>query len=378
MGPRVLVALSGGVDSAVAAELLIRADFEVCGVTLKLWSGNPGAEDSAQRAHRVAMHLGIPFTTLDAEHRFRDKVVDYFLSEYAAGRTPNPCVVCNQELKFRLLFELAAASQIPFVATGHYARVRQSHAGYRLIRGLDRKKDQSYFLHRLRKEQLSQILFPVGDYTKQEIRRIAQECNLPAAGQAESQDICFIPAGDYRQFLARFSPELCQPGPIRDSSGNLLGQHQGCAAYTIGQRKGLGISASEPLYVLAIESAANLVIVGSVRELGRSECRVQDMYYISGTAPTQTFSALAQIRYRAEPTRVTVTPSGSKTIHVQFVKDQRDITPGQFLVLYRDQAVIGGGAICAVSEPCYNTFSDTRQSATHGVLDTAMDCPEPF
>ena len=358
MGARVLVALSGGVDSAVAAELLIRADFEVSGVTLKLWSDGPRAEDPARRARRVALHLGIPFTELDAEHRFRDKVVDYFLSEYAAGRTPNPCVVCNQELKFSLLFEFAAASQIPFVATGHYARVHHSQAGYELIRGLDRQKDQSYFLHRLRQQQLSQILFPVGHYTKQKIRDIARECNLPNAEQAESQDICFIPAGDYRQFLVRFSPELCQPGPIHDSSGNLLGQHQGCSFYTIGQRKGLGISASEPLYVLAVEPTANLVVVGPARELGRRECLVQDMHYIRGTAPTQTFSALAQIRSRADPTRVTVTPHDSKTIHVQFNRNQRDIAPGQFLVLYRDQTVVGGGAICNISESCYNVYDN--------------------
>jgi len=360
MGSHVLVALSGGVDSAVAAQLLIQANYHVSGVTLRLWSDGPGTERTAQRAHQVALQLGIPFTILDAERRFRDRVVDYFLSEYAAGRTPNPCVVCNQELKFRLLFEFAAASQIPFVATGHYARINHSQAGYELMRGLDRQKDQSYFLHRLRQDQLSQLLFPVGEHTKQEIRSLAQACNLPAAGQAESQDICFIPEGDYRQFLVRFSPNLCQPGPIYDSSGNLLGQHQGCAAYTIGQRKGLGISAAEPLYVLTIEPAANRLIVGPARELGQDECHFQNMHYISSMATTQPFSALAQIRYRAEPTQVTVTPYDSKTVHVQFSEKQRDITPGQFLVLYHDQTVIGGGAICNVSEPCYNDSVDTR------------------
>jgi len=359
MDQKVLVALSGGVDSAVAAALLVEEGFQVFGITLQLWRETDEIGDAPQRARRVAQHLNIPFTLLNAEEQFKREIAGYFIYEYAAGRTPNPCVRCNQALKLKLLTEYAATLQIHLIATGHYARVHRTPEGYELLRGIDRHKDQSYFLHMLTQKQLSRLLFPVGTRTKEEVRAIAHLRGLPVAQQPESQDICFIPGGNYRQFIARYAPDLCQPGPIYNSSGQLLGQHQGCPAYTIGQRRGLGISAPQPLYVLAIDPTRNAIIVGPADELGRNECYVKDIHYISAPR-TGPFQALAQIRYRAKPTPVIVTPNSDGIAHVHFRENQRDITPGQFLVLYDNETVLGGGTICNVSEPCYNISDGTR------------------
>jgi tRNA-specific 2-thiouridylase len=354
-GAQVVVALSGGVDSAVAAALLVEQGYTVVGAMLRLWA-EPGPDDAGanrccvpeavDRAHRVADLLDIPFYLIDAEAPFKAQVVDYLVAEYAAGRTPNPCVPCNRAIRFGLLLERARALGAEFLATGHYARIHQVAGRCRLLRGCDPHKDQSYFLHVLNQEQLAHVLFPLGELTKQEVRATARKHRLPVAEQPESQDLCFLADGDYRRFLARQAPHLFQPGPIRDTSGRVLGQHQGLPAYTIGQRKGLGIAAAEPLYVLAIEPAENALIVGPAEELGQDECLVEEMHYISGDTPTAAFRTTAQIRYRARAVEVTVTPLMHQKVHVRFASPRRDVTPGQFLVLYDGEMVLGGGVIC--------------------------------
>jgi tRNA-specific 2-thiouridylase len=358
---RVVVALSGGVDSAVAATLLVEQGYQVVGVMLRLWA-EPGRGDEARanrcclpeavdRARRVADGLDIPFYLINAETPFKAQVVDYLVVEYAAGRTPNPCVPCNRTIRFGLLLERALALGAESLVTGHYARVQKVEDHYLLLRGCDLHKDQSYFLHALTQEQLAHVLFPLGELTKQEVRAIARRRGLPVAEQPESQDICFLADGDYRHFLAYQAPHLFRPGPIRDTAGRVLGQHRGLPAYTIGQRKGLRVAAAEPLYVLAIEPAENALIVGPAQELSQAECLVAEMHYIGGATPLVPFQATAQIRYRARATEVTVTPLPGQMAHVRFLSPQRGLTPGQFLVLYDGAVVLGGGVICKAQRP---------------------------
>ncbi len=352
---QVVVALSGGVDSAVAAALLVEQGYDVIGVMLRLWAERgPGdahanrccTPEAVCRARRVADRLGIPFYLVNAEAPFKTHVVDYLVAEYTSGRTPNPCVLCNRTIRFGLLLNQSLAFGAEFLATGHYARVRPVEGRYQLLRGRDSRKDQSYFLHSLTQEQLAHVLFPLGGVTKEQVRDIARQRGLPVAEQPESQDICFLADGDYRRFLAQQVPDLLRPGPIRDTAGRVLGQHQGLPAYTIGQRRGLGITATEPLYVLSMEPEENTLVVGTAKELGQRECAVEEMHYVGGEAPTAAFHATAQIRYRARATDVTVTPLPCKRAHVRFASPQRDITPGQFLVLYDGEVVLGGGVIC--------------------------------
>ena len=358
---QVVVALSGGVDSAVAAALLVEQGYQVIGVMLRLWT-QPGPDGDARanrcclpeavdRARRVADGLDVPFYLINAETLFKAQVVDYLVAEYAAGCTPNPCVRCNRTIRFGLLLEHALALGAQYLATGHYAQVCKVEDRYLLRRGRDPHKDQSYFLHGLTQEQLAHVLFPLGELTKQEVRAIAHRRGLPVAEQPESQDICFLADGDYRHFLASQAPHLFRPGPVRDSAGRVLGQHRGLPAYTIGQRKGLGISAAQPLYVLAIEPAENTLIVGPVQELSQAECLVAEVHYVGGETPTAPFQATAQIRYRAPASEVTVTPLPDQAAHVRFLSPQLGLTPGQFLVLYEGEVVLGGGVICKAQRP---------------------------
>lgn len=351
---RVVVAISGGVDSAVAAALLVEQGYDVVGIMLRLWSeGDNGsgpanrccAPDAQYAAERVAESLGIPFYLVNMAAEFKRRVVDYFVAEYATGRTPNPCVECNRQIRFDLLLRRALALDAQYLATGHYARVRRQGDRYQLWRGVDPHKDQSYVLHVLGQAQLAHALFPVGAFTKAQVREMARERGLPVAERGESQDLCFVSDGDYRRFLSARASQAVRPGPIRDSAGHVLGQHRGLARYTIGQRKGLGISAPEPLYVLALEPADNALIVGTAAELGRDACMAGRVNWIAGQPPGQTFVATAKIRYKAHGAPVTVTVMEDGDVRVQFERPQRDITPGQAIVFYQDEVVLGGGTI---------------------------------
>ena len=351
---KVVAALSGGVDSAVAAAILSEQGNILCGATLKLRDSEPGpavpSPEAVDRARAVSQHLGIPFRLIEARQAFQTHVVDYFIAEYAAGRTPNPCVRCNRFVRFGALMERVFALGGDTLATGHYARIGETDGTFQLLRACDVAKDQSYFLHRLTQPQLAHTSFPLGRLTKDKVRALARHYDLPVAEQPESQDVCFLLEGDYRNFLADRASGILEPGPIRDTSGRLLGSHCGLAAYTIGQRKGLGVSASEPLYVLELRPEENTVIVGTAAELGRDECLVRCVHYISGKARQSPFRAQAKIRYRASFASVTVDPLENNQARVRFDHPQRDITPGQYLVLHEEDVVLGGGIICEAQD----------------------------
>ncbi len=350
---RVVVAMSGGVDSSVAAALLKEQGYAVVGLMLKLWSdGESGKANrcctpaDVDAARAIANQLAIPFYLINIADSFKATVVDYFVDEYVAGRTPNPCLMCNRHIRYEVLLNKALSLGAQYLATGHYARVRQAASGeYQLLRGVDAHKDQSYVLSVLGQHELAHAWWPLGELTKPQVRELAARYQLPVAEKAESQDLCFLADGDYRDFLTRYAPAgSISPGEIRDTSGTVLGEHHGLPFYTIGQRKGLGIAAREPLYVIALRVDDNAVIVGTRHELGRRECTAHQMHYVSGVAPIESFRASAKIRYKAREAAVTVQPLGP-TVRVEFDEPQRDITPGQGLVLYDGEMVIGQGII---------------------------------
>ncbi len=360
---RVAAALSGGVDSAVAALLLLEAGYEVFGVTMRLWhegdrdgeAGVPPA-DPTLGAQRVADALGIVFHTVDASVPFRERVVDRFIAEYSAGRTPNPCLYCNRLVKFGYLLTQVTALGADRLATGHYARSTWDPAAERwqLLKGVDERKDQSYFLYVLSQEQLSRALFPLGNWSKTRVRALAAQRALPVAHAEESQDLCFISGGDYRRFLRQHAPDTFVPGPILDSSGRRIGEHQGLAEYTVGQRGGIGIAAPEPLYVLCLDTGRNALVVGTRSELGHDHLVAEEMNWIAGRPPPEAVSAQVKIRYRARPVSATILPLPGGRADVRFIEPLRDITPGQGAVFYQGEVVLGGGLIthCTRGEPC--------------------------
>lgn len=349
---RVVVAMSGGVDSSVAAALLVEQGYDVVGIMLNLWSEAGSAQVNrcctpadVAIARSIADQLDIPFYYLNVAESFKSIVVDFFVEEYAAGRTPNPCLKCNRHVRFELLLNKALGLGARYLATGHYARIRSTPEGrYQLLRGVDPNKDQSYVLSVLGQQELAHAMFPLGEMTKPEVRAHAARLNWPVAEKVESQDLCFLGRGDYRQFLRRHAPESIRPGVIRDTSGRALGQHGGLPFYTIGQRKGLGLAVTEPLYVVAKDAHDNSIVVGTAAELGRSECVARDMHYVSGITPVDPFRASAKIRYKAREAPVTVHPEG-RLARVAFAEPQRDITPGQGLVLFAGEVVLGQGII---------------------------------
>jgi len=352
---KVVVAMSGGVDSSVAAALLQQQGYEVIGMMLRLWS-EPGRESSNRCctpqamsiARRVAGQLGIPFYAVNAQESFRKIVVQYFLDGYASGGTPNPCLACNRQIRWELLLERALALGADYMATGHYVRlVRNPGEPVRLFEAVDSHKDQSYVLHVLDQPKLQHAIFPLGELTKPEVRRIAADLKLPAATSKESQDLCFLAGQDYRGFLRRYQPNLEQPGPIVDRAGRQLGAHSGLANYTIGQRKGLGVAAAEPLYVLAKDHARNALIAGFEHELGGRELLTQPASWLSGRVPAGDFDADVKIRYSARKAAARVTPRPDGRARVLFAEPLRDITPGQAAVFYVNGEVLGGGLISA-------------------------------
>lgn len=357
MKTRVLVAMSGGVDSSVAAALLVERGYEVIGVTMQIW--DPAVTEVAgehvgccslaavEDARRVANRLGIPYYVLNFRRAFEERVIRYFCAEYLRGRTPNPCVACNRFIKFELLLQKARALGATYVATGHYARVvyDEGSSRYQLCRSRDEEKDQTYFLYTLTQEQLAHTLMPLGDYTKEEVRQMARQRNLPVAEKPESQEICFIPENDYRKFLREVAGPQIKPGPFLDLEGNVLGQHEGLPFYTVGQRRGLGIAAGRRLYVVDIDPARNAVILGPAEALWRSELVAEDNNFISIEELTSPLEVQAQIRYRSRPAPAVISPLGEGLVKVSFLEPQRAITPGQAVVYYRGQCVVGGGTI---------------------------------
>jgi tRNA-specific 2-thiouridylase len=344
--------MSGGVDSSMAAALLVEQGYEVIGLMMQLWS-EPGGEagnrcctpDAMDIARWVADILEVPFYLFNVEAPFRAHVVDYFVREYVAGRTPNPCLACNRHIRFDMLLRRALAMAARYLATGHYARLRHTNGCYHLLKGVDVRKDQSYVLYMLNQETLRHLLFPLGDYTKKQVREMARQRGLPVADRAESQDICFTANGDYRQFLQKEVPEAVRPGPIVDRRGRVLGQHKGLPFYTIGQRRGLGIAAPEALYVLEVDAAHNALLVGTAAELGRSELTASQVSYVSGETPSEPQRVTAKIRYKADEAPGLLTPLPGDRAALRFDDLLRDITPGQGVVFYQGEELVGGGII---------------------------------
>ncbi|TCS81082.1 tRNA 2-thiouridine(34) synthase MnmA [Tepidibacillus fermentans] len=351
---RVIVGMSGGVDSSVAALLLKQQGYDVIGVFMKNWDdrdefGHCTAEDDFQDVVRVCNQIGIPYYSVNFEEEYKEKVFDYFLSEYKKGRTPNPDVMCNREIKFGEFLEKALELDADYIATGHYARVQNVNGEFQLLRGVDQNKDQTYFLNALNQYQLSKTMFPIGHLPKSKVRKIAQEHGLATATKKDSTGICFIGERDFREFLSKFLP--AQPGEIRSLDGEVKGTHQGLMYYTLGQRKGLGIGGEgtgEPWFVVDKDVKNNILYVAQGAyhpSLFSKGLIATDVNWISGNPPGQHFICTAKFRYRQPDQKVTVTIKENNSCEVIFEEEQKAITPGQAVVFYQGEVCLGGGII---------------------------------
>ena len=341
---KVAVAMSGGVDSSLAAARLKQAGYNVFGIYMQLWSGQ-NLEPTVSDLEHTCQILDIPFYHLDLEAEFHRLVIDYFCREYGLGRTPNPCIVCNQHIKFGLLLDRALEMGAEYLATGHYARIESTPGGYRLLKAADQSKDQSYFLYTLGQRQLEHLLFPLGELSKQKVRRLAAELGLPASSRRDSQDVCFIPDNDYRSFITERIP--LKVGEIVDITGKVLGRHSGLARYTVGQRHGLGLTSSKQLYVLKLDAANNRLVVGTRDQLLHNGLTFTKPSWVSGEAAKESTTITAKVRYKAPEVAAELHPSDSMA-EVRFITPQSAIAPGQSVVFYHGDVVLGGGIIDAV------------------------------
>ncbi len=352
MKEKVVIGMSGGVDSSVACYLLLKKGYDVIGITLQI---SPEDEEFTEReggccslsdvedARRVAYKLGIPFYVFNMRRNFKEKVIDNFVDEYLNGRTPNPCVRCNKYIKFEDLLLKSMAIGANFIATGHYAKIENKDGRFLLKKAGDYKKDQSYALYNLTQDQLKHTLMPCGDYEKIKIRQIAEEIGLEVSKKPDSQEICFIPDDDHGKFIKRLAPDKVLPGNFVDKNGNILGEHKGIVYYTIGQRKGLGIAMGRPSFVTDINPASNEVVLGD--EIFKSSLIIKDVNLIAFDELKEPMEVLGKIRYAAKPSLATIYPLENGNIKVEFKEKQRAITKGQSCVLYDGDYVIGGGVI---------------------------------
>jgi tRNA-specific 2-thiouridylase len=336
--------MSGGVDSSVTAALLLQQGLAVEGVTMKLAAGLCCDIGSAQA---VSHHLGIPHRMIDAQAEFSRNIIQDFISEYRHGRTPNPCIRCNDLVKFQLLLEYARTNGFDYLATGHYARIEQDQATsrYLLKKGIDAGKDQSYFLYRLTQEQMKDLLFPLGEMLKVEVRKLAGKLALPAAERPESQEICFVPGDNYRSFLKEHAPETLRPGEMVMTDGKVVGRHDGIAFFTVGQRRKLGVAAGERLYVVRIEPKTNKVVLGKLSELQTKEMTVSSPNFIPTDELHTPMNVTVKIRYRSPLVPAVIEPEGAGRVRVVFDKAVSGVCPGQAAVFYDGDIVVGGGTI---------------------------------
>ena len=358
-GQKVVVAMSGGVDSSVAAAILVQEGYDVIGVTMQIWPATVTEESfsrtccslsAVEDARRVAALLGIPHYIVNFKDVFEETVVDNFIEEYRRGRTPNPCIRCNRFVKFEALLARAQALGAEYIATGHYSRVVRDGARDRwlLKRGIDRSKDQSYALYSMTQYQLARTLMPLGNMVKDETRRLAARLGLAVSSKPDSQEICFVEDRNYRAFLEEAAPEVAKPGPILDISGSVIGEHKGIAFYTVGQRRRLGIAAGEPLYVVRIDPACNAVVVGREADLYAQSLIATDLNYISAEALVEPIAVTAKVRYNMKDSQALLSPRAGGQAQVTFERPQRAIAPGQAAVFYNGEDVVGGGTIESV------------------------------
>ena len=346
---KVLLAMSGGIDSSVSAMLLKEQGFDVTGIYFDLWkyadTGKNINKISIKNIKQVSKLIDMQYIVEDVKFRFKDKVVNYFIEQLSYGNTPNPCIICNPSIKMALLMEVALRIGAEKIATGHYARIKFESGSFQLLKAADLSKDQSYVLHQLNQDHLSKLIFPLGDLSKDQVRKYGYDFGFDFVNQSESQDLCFLSGLDYRKFLIDFSPSLVNPGEIVDIQGQILGKHNGLAFYTIGQRKGIGLSDSRPFFVFEKDFVNNRLIIAHMEELGKDTLLVDKVNWIDGQEPKASFEAFVKIRYKSNLLEGIIIPSNNGKVIVKFDKKLRDITPGQYAVFYQDDIVLGGGMI---------------------------------